>query len=193
MPTPVRYGTVAILLHWFTAAAIVALLVLGTLMGEAKRGSPLQFSLFQWHKSIGITVLLLSVARLVWRLSHPPPALPATMPVWQRRAAKASHLLFYVFLIGVPLGGWATVSASPYNIPTVLYGMIPWPHLPILPTLPNKAALEDVLGDAHATAAWMLAGLAALHAVAAFHHHLRLKDDVLRRMVPFLADSGAKR
>jgi cytochrome b561 len=86
----------------------------------------------------------------------------------------------------MPLVGWALVSASPFNIPTVLYGVVPWPHLPIVTDLPNKAAVEAGLKLVHASGAWFLIALLVLHAGAALRHHFVLRDDTLRRMLPSL-------
>lgn len=76
------------------------------------------------------------------------------------------------------------VSLSPFNIPTVLYGIVPWPHLPLAGLAPDPAAAEGVLKRVHALGAWFLAALLAIHVAAALRHHLLLRDDVLRRMLP---------
>lgn len=187
MSGSVRYDSVAIGLHWLTAVAVLGLIVIGLVMGDLPNSSALKFSLFQWHKSVGITVLLLTVARLGWRLGHRPPAMPDGMPNWEKAAAHAGHFALYALLIGLPLLGWAAVSASPLNIPTVLYGVIPWPHLPVLSTLADKKPVAEALGDIHSTGAWIMMGLLVVHAGAALRHHLILRDDVLRRMVPRFA------
>ena len=96
------------------------------------------------------------------------------------------------WLLAMPLVGWAMVSASPYNIPTVLYGVIPWPHLPVLPELPNKAAVEGVLKLVHSYGAWLLMALLLLHVGAALRHHLALRDDTLWRMLPLVPRRSAK-
>jgi cytochrome b561 len=179
-----RYDGVAMALHWLTALAVLGLLVVGLVMTDLPRGSALQFVLFQGHKSVGITVLLLTVARLAWRLAHRPPPLPASMPPWERAAAHAGHLGLYLFLLAMPLTGWALVSASPLNIPTVLYGVLPWPHLPILATLADKKPVAAALATTHGALAWILIALLVVHVGAALRHHVLLKDDVLRRMVP---------
>jgi cytochrome b561 len=184
MPTGARYDGVAIAIHWLTALAIAAQLIMGWTMTSMKPGSYLQFSLYQWHKSVGMTILALSVLRLLWRLLHKPPPLPATMPVWEKHVAKASHACLYVLLIALPLSGWAVVSASPLNIPTVLYGVLPLPHLPVLPDLPDKRAAEAALILVHESAGWILVILLAGHIGAALRHHFKKRDDVLARMLP---------
>ena len=114
------------LLHWMIALALGFQLALGFSMPKDERG----FELFQLHKSVGITILLLSLARLAWRLTHRPP--PAVEGGFQGFLAKAVHTLLYVFMIGMPLTGWAVVSTSRIEMPTLFWGMIPWPHLPLL-------------------------------------------------------------
>lgn len=190
--TPRRYTLVAIVLHWLIALGILALLGLGLAMTRGPLAPMDRFAFYQWHKSIGLTVLVLMAVRVVWRLFHRPPPLPDTMPKAERRAAGAAHLALYGLLLAMPLVGWAMVSASPYNIPTVLYGVIPWPHLPVLPELPNKAAIEGALKLVHSTGAWLLMALLLLHIGAALRHHLALRDDTLWRMLPLVPRPAAK-
>lgn len=182
-PRP-RYTRVAIALHWLSALAVLGLIVIGLAMTHGDLAPMRRFQLYQWHKSVGLTVLALTLLRLGWRLAHRPPPLPATLPARERAGAHAAHALLYGLLIGLPLVGWAVVSASPFNLPTVLYGVVPWPHLPVLPELANKAAVEAVLQQVHAWGAWILIGLLLLHVGAALRHHLVLRDDTLRRMLP---------
>ncbi|MCG5249421.1 cytochrome b [Methylorubrum extorquens] len=179
-----RYTVVAILLHWTSALCVLALIGMGLTMTHAGLAPMRQFQLYQWHKSVGITVLALTVLRVLWRLTHRPPAHPAGMPAREHRAAGAAHGLLYLLLVGLPLTGWAVVSLSPFNIPTVLYGLVPWPHLPLAWLVPDKAAAEGVLKLVHAYGAWLLTALLTLHVAAALRHHLILRDDVLRRMLP---------
>jgi cytochrome b561 len=190
MPTRTRYDVVAIAIHWLTAIAIFAQLVMGWTMTSLPPGSYLQFSLYQWHKSVGMTILALSILRLVWRLAHKPPPLPATMPAWEMHAAKATHALLYALLIILPLTGWAVASASPYNIPTVLYGVLPLPHLPVISDLPDKRAAESALALVHGIAGWILVILLAGHVGAALRHHFLVHDDVLVRMLPRFSAQG---
>ena len=167
-----RYSTGAILLHWIIALAIAFQLALGFSMPKDERG----FELFQLHKSVGITILLLSLARLAWRLTHRPP--PAVEGGFQGFLAKAVHTLIYVFIIGMPLTGWAVVSTSRIEIPTVFWGVIPWPHLPL------SNALNGVAEEAHEILAWIGVALILLHVAGALRHQFLVKDGLLRRMGP---------
>jgi cytochrome b561 len=187
-----RYSTVAILLHWLIAILILANIVLAWTFQNIPRGL-LEFNLIQLHKSFGITVLVLSVLRLGWRLINPPPPQPP-MPTWQRWAAAAVHWGFYVFMIGMPLSGWAMVSTSSLNLPTLLYGVIPWPHIAALHHLPlaSRKLWGAWMGDTHATLAWLAYGLIALHVAAALKHQFFDRDNLIYRMAPFLSRSSAK-
>lgn len=179
-----RYGSVAILLHWTIAALVVGMLALGVVMTELPPGNRLKFVLYQWHKSFGVLVFVLSLLRLGWRITHPPPPWPATMVKWERRAAATAHGLFYALTLGLPLTGWMLVSASPWNIPTVPFGLFTLPHLPPLADHPDKRALADAFTQAHAAGALSMVVLLVVHVVAALRHHLILGDDVLIRMWP---------
>jgi cytochrome b561 len=182
-----RYDAVAIGLHWLIALGILALIAIGLTMTHMDLGPMAKFRLYQLHKSIGITVLFAMVLRVLWRLIHRPPPLPDAMPPLERTAAEGAHAALYAFLFFLPLTGWALVSASPFNIPTVLYGVIPWPHLPVLSTLEDKAPVEHVLKLVHGYAAWLLIALVLVHAGAALRHHFILRDGILRRMLPAIS------
>lgn len=179
-----RYTSVAIILHWVMALGVAALVVMGLAMTHLKLEPMRLFQLYQLHKSIGITVFLAAFLRLAWRLSHRPPDLPEAMPAIEKAAAAGGHLLLYAFLFAQPLTGWALVSASVLNVPTVLYGIVPWPDLPLLPALDDKAPVEALLKLVHAYGAYALIALVAVHTAAALRHHFIIRDDVLRRMLP---------
>lgn len=180
-----RYTAVAMALHWIIAALIFTNLFLGWRMGSLKGLA--KFELFQLHKSVGITVLLLSVCRLVWRLMNPPPPDQASLKPWERAAAKAVHWSFYAFMIVMPLSGWIAVSASPMNIPTLLYHAIPWPHFPGVHDLPAaaRASVGQVSDTTHVTLAFGSVVLLALHIGAVIKHQFLDRHPVLGRMVPF--------
>ncbi len=182
-----RYSAVAIVLHWLIAALIFANIWYGWRMGQLKGFA--QYELFQLHKSIGLTVLILSLLRLGWRLVDAPPPLPAHMTRLERGVAGATHWMLYGFMIVLPLTGWVIVSASPYNLPTVLFKTkVVWPHLGFIHNLPmaTRKLIEDQVGDVHAWLAWSLLALAVMHIAAAIKHLVWDRDDVAARMLPLL-------
>ncbi|MGE0357863.1 MAG: cytochrome b [Burkholderiales bacterium] len=175
---PATYTAAAIGLHWIAGTLIIANLALGLYMVDLQI-SPAKLRYYSWHKWTGVTIFLLSAARLLWRLGHPAPGLPPSMPDWQRRAAKASHLALYVLFFAAPLSGWLFSSASGFQ--TVYFGVLPLPDL-----LGKDKALADLLQLVHRAANYSLATLVVLHAAAALKHHLVDRDEVLSRMLPFL-------
>lgn len=179
-----RYTAIAMILHWIMALGILALLGIEFVMVHGSLDPGTMFRLFQLHKSIGITTLLAALLRLVWRLFHHPPTLPPDMPGLEKRLARFGHWALYGEMLFLPLSGWALVSSSVFAIPTVLYGVIPWPDLPYLA---DKKPVEDFFTTLHAYGAWGLIVLIALHVGAALRHHFMLRDDVLRRMLPWRA------
>ncbi|MCB5943872.1 cytochrome b [Acidocella sp. KAb 2-4] len=183
-----RYDAVAITLHWVIALGILAQIGVGWWMASFHLPIHLKFVIYQLHKSVGITILFAVAARVLWRLTHRPPPLPATMPALERKAATGAHHLLYLAMLAIPFTGWAVVSLSPYNIPTVLYGLLPWPDLPWLSALADKAAIEPWAEDAHAWLAYGALGLVGLHALAALRHHFLLRDGMLRRMLPLFKE-----
>jgi cytochrome b561 len=186
-----RYSAVAVAMHWLIAALILANIGVGLRM-ESVHGLA-KFNSFQLHKSFGITILVLSLLRLAWRIANPPPPAAAGLSRWEKTASTAVHWAFYVIMIGMPLIGWLSVSASPLGLPTLLYRIggfpgIPWPHLPIVPELPldQRKAIEAGANGVHATLAWIAIGLIVLHVAAALKHQFFDRDPVLPRMIPFL-------
>lgn len=179
-----RYTLVAIILHWVMALGIAILVAVGLVMVHLKLDPMRLFQLYQFHKSVGLTVLLAAVLRVAWRLSHRPPPLPTSMLPAARAAASGSHAMLYLLLFALPLTGWALVSSSVLDIPTVVYGVIPWPDLPLLPTLKDKAPVEAALKIVHSYGAYALIALIGVHAAAALRHHFIVRDEVLLRMLP---------
>jgi cytochrome b561 len=168
-----RYTRTAVVLHWFLALAIVLTFAVGMRMADMPN-SPSRLQLFSWHKWAGITILALSAGRLLWRLTHKPPA-DVPMPTWQRWAAHATHLLMYVLFFATPLMGWAYSSAA--GFPVVLYGVLPLPDW----VAPNRE-LAEMIEPWHGYFAYALAALVLLHVGAALHHHFIQRDALLRRM-----------
>lgn len=167
--TPVAKG-----LHWFMAALILGLTALGLVMHEMPL-SPLKLELYAWHKWFGVTVFLLVWLRLAWRLTHRPPALPATLSPPLLRLAHAGHALLYGLMIVIPLSGWLMSSAK--GVQTVWFGLVPLPDL-----LGRDRELGDLLQQAHKLLNLLLLLTLAGHVLAALWHHFVLKDDTLRRM-----------
>jgi cytochrome b561 len=188
------YSAVAIALHWLIALGVLSNIALAWYFDDLK--GPASVPPIQLHKSIGITVLILVLIRIGWRLTHRPPALPDTMQAWEKLAAKTVHLVFYLFLLAQPLTGWAMVSASPLIKvhPTVLYGTVPWPAFPFLPTDSDQLhALRKLFGQLHEKLAWLAYATIALHVAAALKHHIIDRDDVLARMLPLLRPASGRR
>ena len=188
-----RYTGVAISLHWLIGIAILAMLVMGLRMVHGALPMADKFKLYQLHKSVGLTILGLAVLRVLWRLGHPPPRLPEDMPAWEKGAAEGTHWLLYVFMIGMPLIGWAMVSMSPLSIPTLWFGVVRVPDLSFLAALGSKPVLEPILKAMHAYGAYLLIAFLALHAGAALRHYFVEHDDVLQRMIPGLPRLGRAR
>jgi cytochrome b561 len=184
-----RYSAVAIALHWMIAVLVLGQLAGGFYMANLpKEQAALKFEIYQWHKSFGITILLLTAARVLWRLTHKPPPLPAAMPHWEKVAARSVHAAFYVLLIVMPLVGWAVVSSSPLapSVQTYLFGIVYWPHLPIFDDVADRAAVSHQFAEAHETLAYVTTGLVALHVGAALKHHFINRDGVLGYMAPMV-------
>ena len=170
--SPARYHGAAILLHWLLAGLLVYQFALGLRLDMVTGGT--KFVAFQLHKSIGITVLLLSLARLALRLTLRRPA--EVGDGLQKLAARLTHWAFYGIMLLAPLSGWIIVSTAKVKLPTMLFGVVPWPHLPLLPAFNQPAVL------AHTVLVWSLPALIALHVAAALYH-LRKRDEVPGRMV----------
>jgi cytochrome b561 len=184
--TDERYNNVAIALHWLIALLVVINVILG--FGHELVDRTTMRSMLFWHKSIGISVLLLTLVRLAWRLSHPVPPLPLHMPSWQKLAARASHWAFYILLLALPLFGWLLTSASPSNRPIPFYGLFDWPFIPWVHGLPKDEAkqLAGTFAEGHELLAWTALILVAIHVLAALVHIFRDKDKVGHHMLPFL-------
>lgn len=170
----------AVALHWAIAILILGQIAGGFYMHNLPNSSPIKFDLYQLHKSFGLSILLLSLARLGWRIGHRPPALPQGMAGWEKFAARAVHWGFYGLMIGTPLIGLAMVSVSPTDIPTKYFGFIPVPHLP----LAAGESAEDFFKEVHEIFAYAILTLLALHVGAALKHRVLDKDNVLQSMTP---------
>ena len=179
-----RYGAVAQAFHWLIAALIVTQFVLANLADDLPIGAH-KLALLARHKSFGMTVLMLAVLRLLWRLKNPPPALPLGMSALERRLAHATHIAFYVLLFAMPITGWLMSSAKNYSVSW--FGVFTWPNL-----IGKNETAFDVLRSTHHFLGGVLLAIAILHIVAALKHHFWNKDNVLLRMLPFTNLDGIK-
>jgi len=172
------YTATAIALHWLVAALIVGAFTIGLIAVELAV-SPQKLKLYSWHKWIGVSIALLALVRIGWRLWHPAPALPSGMRRWEQHVATGTHVLLYVLLLAIPVTGWLMSSAS--GFPVVYFGVLPLPDL-----VAKDKALADTLKLVHYALNKTLLVLVVLHVAAALKHHVLDRDDVLTRMLPFL-------
>jgi len=177
-----QYTRTSVTLHWLIALLIFAAFPLGLYMHDLTL-SPYKLRMYSYHKWIGIAVLLLAVIRITWRTTHRPPAMPATMPGWEKFAAESVHYLLYALIFVVPVSGWLMSSAMGFQ--TVWFGVLPLPDL-----VGKNKELADVLHEMHELLNYLMLGLVFAHVGAALKHHFIERDDVLIRMVPFLRNKS---
>lgn len=184
----VRYGRMAIALHWLLALMILGSFSIGLYMADLPL-SPLRVKLVNWHKWAGVTILALSALRLLWRLAHRPPPLPeaieCAMPVWQRVVHHRTIGLLYILFFAVPLLGWAYSSAL--GFPLVWFSVLPLPDfVPV-----DRVLAETVLLPLHRGSAFLLAALVVAHTMGALKHHFVDHDGLLARMWPAARPRGS--
>jgi cytochrome b561 len=181
--SPERWGWLAQLLHWSIALLIIGLAIVGLTMDDLPN-SPDKLKVYALHKSVGLTVLVLVLIRLVWRFVDPRPPYPATIPRWQRKLSDLTHGLLYVLMLAMPISGWLYNSAS--NFPLRWFGLFAVPAL----SGPDKA-LKAFAHEAHEIGFYLLALLMLLHVAAAMKHHFFDRDATLARMTPGLPSPTA--
>jgi cytochrome b561 len=171
------YTQVARALHWITALAVLGMLGLGLWM----TGLPLGFTklyAYNWHKWIGLSVLVLTLGRLLWRWRHPPPPLPDSVVRWEAMLAPIAHWALLVLLLAMPISGWLENSAA--GVSVVWFGYVPLPDL-----VPRDQGLSEALKTAHYIFSRLLIGVLVLHVGAVVHHDVLRRDGIFRRMWPF--------
>lgn len=178
-----RYNRPAVILHWVSALCIFALFVIGPIMKRAPIDLLWKFELYQLHKSIGVVVFALTAVRLARRICYAVPDYEATLAIWERRAARLVHWLFYALLIIIPFSGWAVVSTAALKVPTLIFGIFQLPHVPFL--VDRADVLRNLTLWLHSLLGLALFGLVVLHVTAALRHHFVLKDSILFRMLPW--------
>jgi cytochrome b561 len=174
---PERYGAVAIALHWLIAVLILGQILFGWYLQEIPRGTPMRGFYVNLHKSTGLTIALLILVRLGWRLAHPPPPLPSFVPAWERVASRISHLALYVCMLVMPSSGYVASNFSKFGVK--LFNVILLPPWGI-----DDKRIYAVFNTTHVVTSYLFVGLIALHVLAAVHHALR-HDGVFGRMWPW--------
>lgn len=172
-PVQHRYSTIAIWFHWAIAALVIANIAIGLLHESLLKGVAWAMPL---HFSFGLTVLILSVGRVAWRLTHRFPPVPQDIPGWQQVAARGTHIALYALIILLPLTGWMMVSGN--NRPLGFYWLFNFPKLPV------DKALSGLGHESHGVLGWVMLALVVLHIAAALRHHFILRDGLLNRMLP---------
>ena len=171
----VRYHPISRYLHWITAIMVYSVFGLALYFDGMPKG-PEKFALVDYHKWFGLTVLVLVIIRLLWRLRQKVPATSATMHAWEKKIAQAIHHLLYIMMLLIPLAGWAMSSAKGYSV-----SFFGWVTLPAL--VDKDIDLAKLFKEIHEVGGWGLIIVAALHALSALKHHFINKDDILRRML----------
>lgn len=172
-----QWGAVSKLLHWVVVVLILGMAVVGLIMDDLPK-TPRYFWVYTAHKSTGVTILALMLARLGWRLYAGAPRPVDGTPTWQHRIAVLTHVLLYALVIAMPLSGWLYDSASGLR-PFRWFGLFEMPKL----VAPSES-LGSLARDAHEWLFWGIVGLVGVHAGAALYHHLFLRDVTLLRMLP---------
>lgn len=176
--TRTRYGWIAILLHWLIGLLFIGQIALGLAMVRVA-SQRTAFELIQLHKSFGFLLLGLVALRLGWRLANVTPQLPAGTGPLERRGAPAAHLALYALQLLLPFTGWALVSASVLEIPSMPFDLFVMPNLPVTVSDTDESWWQAT----HAYLAYAAIVLVAVHVLAALRHHFRLGDNVLARMI----------
>lgn len=188
-PARSRYSAGAIALHWIIGLLIIANLAgglsLDTLFGGEDAASKATKGLvIGLHKSFGLTVLVLSLVRLGWRLATPPPPLPTHMTPLEKGLARATHVGFYLLMLLLPLSGWAMASTGRTVVPIFWFGLFEVPALPLPKTL------GGLFYEGHEVLGFVAIGLLVLHVGGALKHNILDRDDVLARMLPLMRRPG---
>jgi cytochrome b561 len=170
------YSIAARVFHWLTVALVLTMIPIGISMASFDLGGAIEDPLYHIHRSIGAVVLTLTVARLIYRLRHPAPPLPAEMPAWQQSAALATHWGLYALLIAQPIVGWIATSA--YRAPVLFFWLFDLP-----PIWQEDRPFSEAMFVVHRSMGIFIATLITIHIAAALYHHFTLRDRVLKRMV----------
>jgi len=174
-----RYSNVTVTFHWITVALVLLQAYLGFRFGWSEPGPDRDY-IFLWHKTVGVAILLLTLARLAYRLKNPPPPFPPELPAWERILAVWNHRLFYLLLIAMPIVGFIAVSGYADGRATPLLGGI---EVPVIPGVSRETG--ELAGELHEISAFLLVALILVHAGAALKHQFIDRWRGSARMPPF--------
>jgi cytochrome b561 len=173
-----RYGSMALILHWLTAALIVAaIIVIWTFKYGTEPHTALRTDLLIVHRSLGLTVLAVAIIRLGWRLAHGAPPLDPALPAWQRGLAHLVHGALYLIFFIMPISGYISSAADNHEVSYFMLFTVPQ-------IVPNDHALAKLMDNVHSLLQWVIYTLIVVHTGAALAHHYLFKDGTLRRMLP---------
>ena len=171
------YGPVARALHWAIAALAVIVVAFGWAIPGAPRGTESRELLLVLHRSVGLLILGLMVFRIVWRMTHPPPPLPAGFPRIEAAAARTDHALLYVMFLVMPLSGYLNAAAAGHSVS--FFGLFAIP-----PLVPEDPLLSQIAVAAHQAGQFVVYALVAIHVAAALFHAAVRRNRILDRMLP---------
>ena len=174
-----RYNTVAILLHWVMAIAFLLMLASGLSFDNIAMDQSFKFQLYQWHKSLGVLLLIAFFIRIGWRLFLKPPSLPKSFKKLDIIGAQLGHIALYILMIAMPLTGWAMVSSSPYGLPTIVFGWFEWPHIS---GLSGDNFINGWAKYMHWIIGYIFLAVIAIHILAVIKHYKMDNEDLLKRM-----------
>ncbi len=178
-----RYNSVAIILHWVMAIAFLLMLTSGIVMEYVPLEKSLEFQLDQWHKSLGVLLLLTFIVRIIWRvistLRHQIPPLPQHFSKTEKRAAKFGHWGLYFFMLAMPITGWIMVSASVYGLPTIVFNWFEWPHIP---NLQGNETVAEIAETLHFYFAIGFGLMILVHIGAVIKHAVKDRENLLPRI-----------
>lgn len=175
-----RYSRGAIAFHWAIALLIMFNFAAAWVSEDMPKEEAMQ--VMGNHKAIGITILLLSIGRIVWRITHRPPPLEESLKAWEAALAKVTHALFYFLIVAVPVAGWGLHSAASKGLPVSIFGLFGFPAMPVGSDKPTIGLFHEM----HEVLATVMLVLLVLHILAALKHHFLDRDGTLRRMVPWM-------
>lgn len=196
MSNATRYTKTAVFLHWLIAICIFGMFALGWYMSELPKEAPKQmaYDLFDWgiyswqlseevsprtfyfnlHKSLGVTIFTLILFRILWKVTHKPPALLASYKAWERKLATGVHHLLYLLMVALPLSGIIMATYSKYGIK--------WFGAEFIKGLDNTP-MRELFKEVHEIIGVIILLVLILHIVGALKHKFIDKDDTLKRML----------